>query len=262
MNNYFLENEKALCFARSMKSFMQKAINELKGNTYIDTFDYIKFQSNGKILNIGTNIQLLEYRFKYNIKYKILFEGLVKEEIFGKPHIYLWPNEPNSQIMDVLFEFGIWNGCNIFICNKNEIEVFSFSSTKGINLNNFYANEFDFLKRFIILFKSKYIQYISDKDVRYIHSDIIFPKIDKNDLDIDLPKKIYISENIYLTYKELEACKYLCKGYSNAGIGRQIYKAERTAEDRLLQVKNKLGLDSRDSIVDFFQDKSWLLDSI
>jgi len=261
VRNYFDENEKALEFAKSMKPFMQSVIKNLSG-TYIDTFDYIKFHRDGKILNLGTNTKLLEYRFKYNIKYRILFEGLIKEEIYGKPHIYLWPNEPNSQIMDVLFEFGIWNGCNVFICTENEIEVFSFSSTQGISLNNFYANEFGFLKKFIVYFKSTYMKYIANKEIKFINSDIKFTNKNNDISNIEMPQKIYVAPNIYLTFKELEACKYLLKGYSTIGIGRNIYVSERAVETRLLQVKNKLGLEKRDQIVDYFQDKTWLLDSI
>ncbi|AJC48724.1 hypothetical protein SD28_03240 [Allofrancisella guangzhouensis] len=265
MINYFPDNVEALEFAKSMKTFMLNVIADLSKNTYVDNFDYIKFHKNGSILNLATNIKLLEYRFRNNIKYKILFEGLIKEEIIGKPHIYLWPNEPSNQIMKVLFEFGMSNGCSIFICNKNFIEVFSFSSSKGISLNNLYTNKFSYLKQFIAFFKSMYLRYvsISGKEVEYIKTDLKFPKVVKKESkSFEMPKKIYIAENVFLTHKELEVCKYFLKGYSNKKIAQILCKSLRTVETNLNTVKNRLNLNFRDDIVDFFADKYWIVDSL
>lgn len=127
--NYFKNNLQALDFSRTMVSHMRTVAEPLFQNTLITDFSYLKFNADGSVINLTTDINWIEYRFSENVKYQILFEDHLKYDGVEKPSMYLWPKETPNKILGALKNYGIWNGCNIYIPTYNQIEVFSFSSS-------------------------------------------------------------------------------------------------------------------------------------
>ena len=124
--DYFKKNFDALNYARSMVPAMNILAEPLFSNTLISNFSYLKFHQDGSVINLTTDINWIDYRFTENIKYKILFESDLQNITLDKPYMYLWPNEVNNKLLGALHNYGIWNGCNIYIPSMNQIEVFSF----------------------------------------------------------------------------------------------------------------------------------------
>ena len=139
--NYFKENVNALDFARSRVPLMKKIAEPLLINTEITNFSYLKFFSDGSVVNLTTDIRWIDYRFSENIKYRILFEKQLEDGVVEKPYMYLWPNKIDNKLLGALHANDIWNGCNIYIPRNNQIEVFSFSSSiNKSDIQNFYIN--------------------------------------------------------------------------------------------------------------------------
>ena len=64
--NYFKENVNALDFARSRVPLMKKIAEPLLINTEITNFSYLKFFSDGSVVNLTTDIRWIDYRFSEN----------------------------------------------------------------------------------------------------------------------------------------------------------------------------------------------------
>jgi DNA-binding CsgD family transcriptional regulator len=269
--NYFKNSLNALDFARSLVPILQQISEPLFSNTQITNFSYLKFYSDGSVVNLSTDINLIGYRFEENIKYKILFEAQLKNDDLDKPYMYFWPNQVDSQLLGALHSFDIWNGCNIYIPKNNEIEVFSFSSsTKTQDLNNFYINNFNFLTKFIIYFKS-HLDIDRTTCNSKIQTDIIFPSIVLDETKIfnqtskDFSwgaKKINIAKGIDLTHKEIECCYHLSNGLSFKSIANVLALSPRTVETHINNVKIKANCTTKDSLIGYINQKKWIFESL
>ncbi len=271
-NNYFKDNVNALDFSRSLVPVMRKIAEPLFINTEITNFSYLKFCSDGSVINLTTDIRWIDYRFAENIKYRILFEKQLEEGIVEKPYMYLWPNEIDNKLLGALRANGIWNGCNIYIPKNNQIEVFSFSSSvNNSNIQNFYINNFNFLNKFIIYFMSN-INSLHEAEERKnrIITDIQFPcmltsetknKYIEQKKIFDL-KKVKITSELSLSNKEIECCYYLSKGLSIKGIANKMCLSPRTIETHVNHIKLKSNCYTTDLLIEYIHQKKWIFDSL
>src|SRR3989338_1948707 len=273
--NYFNNCGSALDYSRAMVSLMKKFAEPLFSNSCINNFSYIKFYQNNSVINLTTDTNWIDYRFKENIKYKILFESELNNSTLDKPHMYFWPNETNDKLLCALHHFGITNGCNIYIPSQNHIEVFSFASAiDKTNMHNFYINNFHALTQFILYFKNELSSIIDhESPENKIVIDINFPvmKLQKNTNSLIARKKnlimgdikrIQFSDNIYLTYKEAACCYFLNKGYSLKDISNKLSISARTVETHINHVKNKANCYSKSLLLQMLNKKQWILVSI
>ena len=273
--NYFSSNTSALDYSRAMVSLMKKFAEPLFANSCINNFSYIKFYKNNSVINLTTDINWIDYRFKENIKYKILFESELNSNVLDKPHIYFWPNDTNDKLLEALNHFGIWNGCNIYIPSRNHIEVFSFASAiDKTNMNNFYINNFHTLTQFILYFKNELSLVIDhDSEKNKIITDINFPIMEshentnsliyrKKNLIMRDIKRVQFSENVYLTYKEAACCYFLNKGHTLKDISNKIGISTRTVETHINHVKEKTNCCTKPLLLQMLNKKQWILDSI
>ena len=271
-NDYFKNNINALDFSKSLVPTMTKIAEPLLTNTEITDFSYLKFCSDGSVVNLTTDIRWIIYRFSENIKYQILFEKQLNNRLIDKPYMYLWPNTIENKLLGALHANGIWNGCNIYITKKDQIEVFSFSSSvNNSNIQNFYINNFNLLNKFIIYFMSnmKYLHKIEEKK-NCIITDIKFPFILPN-ITANKPneekklfdfKKVKITDDLFLSTKEIECCHYLSKGFGIKSIANKMYLSPRTIETHLNHIKLKSNCSTTDSLLEYIHQKRWIFDSL
>jgi DNA-binding CsgD family transcriptional regulator len=270
-NNYFKDNVNALDFSRAMVPVMKKIAEPLLINTEITNFSYLKFCSDGSVINLTTDVRWIDYRFSENIKYRILFEKQLEDGYIEKPYMYLWPNEIDNKLLGALHANGIWNGCNIYIPKNNQIEVFSFSSTvNNSSIQNFYINNFNFLNKFIIYFMNNmsFLHETEEKRNRII-TDIQFPctlarktenKCNKEKKFFEL-KKVKITDELSLSNKEIECCYYLSQGLSIKGIANKMRLSPRTIETHLNHIKLKSNCYTTDLLIEYIHQKRWIFDS-
>ncbi|MBA4696002.1 MAG: helix-turn-helix transcriptional regulator [Legionella sp.] len=266
--NYFKHSLPALDFAKAMVQPLKLLAEPLFLNTSITNFSYLKFEADGSVVNLSTDINWIEYRFNENIKYQILFKEQLQDNQLNKPHIYLWPNHVNNNLLGALHSYGIWNGCNVYIPQPNKIEVYSFTTgVENCNIKNFYINNFDFLNRFI-LYISNYIKpLLSKKDhSNNIKTDLILPpyhkKINDKKNSLFLLKKIQLDSKITLTQKEINCCFYLSKGLSVKAIANKMYLSPRTVETHIKNIKLKTNCITTDLLIEYVQQKKWIFDSL
>jgi DNA-binding CsgD family transcriptional regulator len=273
--NYFDSNISALEYAREMVSLMKYITKPLFANTPINNFSFLRFDHQANLINLTTDIKWIEYRFDKKIKYQILFEKQLVNSSLNKPHMYLWPNIANNELMAALQNYGIWNGCNIYIPYADQIEVFSFaSSISNTNMSNFYFNYFDFLNSFIIYFKNKLSSFdLENKKGVKIITDISFPIINSDtnkSIKLNLPTSSFISKSdkfeidngIYLSYKELECCYYRMNGYSYKAIANILHLSSRTIESHINSSKQKTNKATTDDLLQYLNEKRWFLNAV
>lgn len=271
-NNYFKDNVNALDFSESLVPVMKKIAEPLLKNTEITNFSYLKFCSDGSVINLTTDIRWIDYRFSENIKYRILFEKQLEEGVVEKPYMYLWPNEIDNKLLGALHANGIWNGCNIYIPKNNQIEVFSFSSSvNNSNIQNFYINNLNFLNKFIIYFMNNMnLLHEAEERKNRIITDIKFPcllvnetksKCIKQKKFFDL-KKVKITSELSLSNKEIECCYYLSKGLSIKGIAHKMGLSPRTIETHVNHIKLKSHCYTTDLLIEYIHQKKWIFDSL
>jgi DNA-binding CsgD family transcriptional regulator len=271
-NNYFQDNVNALDLSRSLVPVMKKIAEPLFINTEITNFSYLKFCSDGSVINLTTDIRWIDYRFSENIKYRILFEKQLEEGVVEKPYMYLWPNVIDNKLLGALHANGIWNGCNIYIPKNNQIEVFSFSSSvNNTNIQNFYINNFNFLNKFIIYFMNNMnLLHEAEEKKNRIITDIQFPCLLANETKnkcidqkkiFDL-KKVNITSELSLSKKEIECCYYLSKGLSIKGIAHKMGLSPRTIETHVNHIKLKSNCYTTDLLIEYIHQKKWIFDSL
>ncbi|QDQ40192.1 helix-turn-helix transcriptional regulator [Legionella geestiana] len=271
-NDYFKDNINALDFSRSLVPVMKKIAEPLLINTEITNFSYLKFCSDGSVINLTTDMRWIDYRFSENIKYRILFEKQLEDGVVEKPYMFLWPKEINNKLLGALHAHGIWNGCNIYIPKNNQIEVFSFSSSvDNTNIQNFYINNFNFLNKFIVYFVSnmKSLHEAEERKNRII-TDIKFPfgslsagnNKYNEEKKIFALKKIKITDELSLSNKEIECCYYLSKGLSIKGIANKMCLSPRTIETHVNHIKLKSNCCTTDLLIEFIHQKRWIFNSL
>lgn len=273
--DYFKKNGNALEYSEALVPMMRQLAEPLFSNTMINNFSYLKFYSDGSVVNLTTDINWIKYRFSENIKYKILFESELNNTSFDKPYIYLWPNEIDNKLMAALHHYGIWNGCNIYIASANQIEVFSFATDKNnTNMQSFYVNNLSVLNQYILYFRGHTSDLLKKEEKgQKIITDIRFPiitqsnQIHKSNTNFtpwikDKLHKIQMDSNISLTSKEIECCYYLINGLSFKGIANKLAISPRTVESHINNVKIKTQCPTKELLICYLNYKRWIFDSL
>jgi DNA-binding CsgD family transcriptional regulator len=269
MDNYFKNGRSAFEYATTHVATMKQLAEPLFLNTQITDFSYLRFSPDGSVTNLTTDINWIQFRFTENIKYKILFESDLTTSTLDKPHLYLWPNEIQSPLLGALHHYGIWNGCNIYIPSENQIEVFSFASSRdNTNAQSFCVNHLNLLMKYILYFKSHQTDLIQ-KNLKgnSLHTDIVFPKIiQSNPHPMDWLQNelttLFLDEQVRLTHRELACCYYLIQGFSLKAIANKLQISPRTVETHLNHTKIKTNCQTKNLLIQYLHPKRWMLDSL
>lgn len=268
---YLAHGDEFVLNCNYMVNTMKEISLPLMDGTKISNFSYLQFEKSGKVINLTTDIEVIKYRFQEKIKYQILFEQELKDSKLNEPYIYLWPQNPSSDILKSLAHQGIGNGCNIFIRKLDLIEVYSFAADiNELNMQSFYINNLNTLKGFILDFKNKIDGSLDNK--LKLDTDIKFPSTYNNycektpsnyfdNFDIKKPRKMNINNTI-LTMKEIECCFYLMQGYQIKDIACCTNLAPRTVESHINSVKSKTNSVNKGELLAFLQLNNWIFNSL
>lgn len=269
--DYFVKSELALQQSKGLIPIMREIAEPLFSSTEINNFSYLKFVRDGSVLNLTTEHKWIEQRFIDKIPYRILFKDSLSKSSINNPQMYLWPNETNNPLLNALKQKNIGNGCNIYIYNTEFIEVFSFAtSLEKENMMNFYVNDFNMLKSFIIYFKEKINNIMKLDTFNLIRADVEFPileqlnhKYDKGIFyDSISPKKVEINKNNYLTIKEIECCYHLMHGESIKSTALKTGLSPRTIETHLNNAKFKLNCHTKIDLIHSANQSRWIFESL
>ncbi len=231
----------------------------------ITIFTYLKNFDDGSQINLSNNGLWLEHYYKYELYKTSLFE--YSPETY-KSGFLLWPTESNLEVLKHgRTYFDSDNGITVIEQGIGYSEFYFFSgSTKDPWLVNFYVNNLDFLKKFILLFKEKLEgrlkileknRIIIPKHYRALNKNfekILMPILKENiHINTALPslkgksnnlppfESIPFANNILstLTKRELDIASCLLKGKTAKETGRILFISPRTVEQYLENMKEK-----------------------
>ena len=153
--------------------------------------------------------------------------------------------------------FNIDNGISFIIKRDDVTYLYIFASDKTNNkINNFYAANIDLLVRFIHYFNDKGNELIKNSEKQRIYLPIkqsinldrsnnivLSIKIREEFLDKTKVNRYFLlneSDNLYLTFKQIELARLIAKGYTSKQISKRMNVSYRTVEGYSLDLKNKL----------------------
>lgn len=272
---YFLRDTQAIDYSNIMTKKMRDISQPLFEHTKITSFSYLRFNKDGTVLNLTTDERWVQFRVDQRIKYKILFREQLPDAKHNTPYTYLWPKNIDDPLLGALHQYNIWNGCNIYIANETSVEVFSFaSSVENENIENFYINNLDLLKTFILYFKEQLNELPDIHTKKNLFStELILPELESGKktastlardaiLNQTKMKRVYLSDDIYLTPKELAACSNLMRGRSIKSIAKTLGISPRTVETHLNHAKFKTGHKTTTKFIDYILDNQWIFDTL
>ncbi|SRR5579883_50100 len=231
------------------------------GITY---FTYLKKFTDGSQIYLSNSGQWIEDYFKLELYKTSLFEDSPDSYNSG---YFIWPKEDHSPVfLHARDYFNSDNGITIIEKNINYCEFYFFSGpVKATWLNNFYLNNIDLLKKFIIFFKSEGGRILrkSEKNRLHIHnasnlkSHDHFPNL-KNERNV---RNEFLSEinamdiisqdkiSIKLSSREKEVAQNILMGKTAQRIADQLVISRKTVERHIENIKNKLNCSNKVELI-------------
>ena len=236
----------------------------------VDTFIYIKNYKNGKIMHLSNKGDWLKYFHKNELYKHSPFE---RTDINYNNCLMLWSAIEKQMVFEKAKKyFNIADGITLVEKDRNGVEEFYLFGTTVDRRNeiNFYINNIDLFKKFILYFKSQAIKLITKAEKNLIclpnfkpvNPSIIYgltledyisnKNIQSFTKEIEIKKYFigtYNLSSIYLTKRELDVTTYLLHGKSASVIGNRLNMSKRTVETHIENMKNKLGCFSKKQLV-------------
>lgn len=242
----------------------------------ISTFAYFRFFPNGRYLYLCNHLDWVQFCLKnvHNNEGTSLGQE-IKHALEDNYHCFLWPTEKTDYLMSALHDFNIWNGLSIFKQREDSIELWGFAANCNTeNLQNFYIENIELLKKFTSAFNREAAEIIiphddylaiykdfklqnpkppQDDQVQKINEFITATSIDKYPIIVD-------SKEIVLTEREMQFVTLLVAGKNAKQIASQFNLSQRTVEKHFENVKSKMGYRDKESIFRIYKEnlQYWL----
>jgi DNA-binding CsgD family transcriptional regulator len=254
VNNYFNLNQ----YNEQKSAQLRQIIDEDLKNSPIKEFAFQRFYPQGRHLSLFSHVDYRKYYFNSRIDLGITFYNIIINLKRGESLFYIWPNNSHDEIFNILLSFNIYYGMTIFIKEEQYVDAYHFSGDRDSYLLNFYINNIIILKNFIKCFKEKAQKLIitNEEKILGIHTGIY--KIDNfNHTDVTFSHRskveaIIDGKTVLIGSQEFKCLELLAQGHSHKIIAIKLNLSPRTVESYIASLKRKLGLFSKDSLVDFF----------
>jgi DNA-binding CsgD family transcriptional regulator len=233
----------------------------LKKHFGITYFNYVKLYKNGGRLLLTDRADWIDYFYKnalYETKVVSTLENLdaysyhLWQEFAGQPSFVIGKEK-----------FNIYNGITIIEPNKDYTELYYFGTTvENVGVVSLYINKFDILQRFLLYFKDKAHDLVSEANRHLIHlphngsitapSEELIDDAKYQSFLAETPiNRVFISEisDIYLTNREATCLYLLLQNNTAKKIGKILNISPRTVESYLEAIKMKFNLDSKKELI-------------
>lgn len=242
----------------------------------ITYFEYLRVDKEGYRACLSTNGLKIKYMLETedadSVNYDFSFLLKNSEYFFWQDMSHHMPVKTKisiaNKIADIRNIFNIDYGITIFETYNNYIEFFQFgSSPDNSSIIEFYLNNLDILKLFILYFKDK----ANDLLKLCAANRIMMPKfLDTNKANIATPaakeirnkflkaiqhNRYFIDKNqtdVYLTRRELECLHMIANGYTAKETGKLLNISPRTVEDYVANIKLKLRYNTMAQAIKFY----------
>jgi DNA-binding CsgD family transcriptional regulator len=244
-----------------------KPLNDFFG---ISLFTYFKIYPNDqKYITLCNDFDVTQEYCSQIDNDRIYFQQYLENHT-TKNKLILWPKEPINLATQLVFNRGYWHGLNIITRYNNDcIEGYSFLSNKdNPEVSKVFERDYNTLEKFTKHFKATFMNLITQATQHKAEY--------KNGFDLSLPKKIITSSletklfldtigynnnlvtidnrNIRITPQEMECWKLLSQGYTIKGIASALFRAPKTVENHINNIRDKTECRSRDSLVDLYHN--------
>lgn len=238
----------------------------------IKHFTYLKKFCDGSEINLSNSAKWLEDYYCLSLFKTSLFEFNPDQYKSG---MIIWPKESKLHVFAHGREyFDSDNGITLIESGPDYCEFYFFSSSKNnYNIINFYINNLDILKRFILYFKEQSHDLIKKSEKNRIITQNILqyrPHNEEKILDSVLSQSeiqelkfafnqetsiknqnsiVRKLEKYQLTEREIDVINYLTKGKTAKQTARYLIISNRTVEKHLENIKKKLGCENKMQIL-------------
>lgn len=223
----------------------------------IEYFSHVIIDDKNQFSGMGTSPEFVKLYFE-NKYYNI---DIHQVELSSNVNYILWDTiEKPDELSDLYNNFNNLSFGHSFTIIKHINgfkHYFDFSSTLGTpNVNQGYLNNFDHLNRFILFF----IEQINlHSGLRKAHDIKFAIEEDKrtycDNFNLNLPiNRIYFSQNVYLTFREVECLHWLSFGKAINETANMLSITTRTLKAHLANIKTKLGCTSLFQLGYMYQD--------
>ncbi|MBT4879449.1 MAG: helix-turn-helix transcriptional regulator [Alphaproteobacteria bacterium] len=248
---------------------VEEVCEPLFENFNISYFSYVKFLPDNKYLYLGTDEEWLQCYFK-NFDYSNKVHQEVQDAFEGKSFYSLRIGNQKSikePVLNAMYEHDIWNAINLYTSHESEVEKFCFASNReDVDNMNFYLNNLDVLKRFIVYFKNSCDSLIDASDesklalVQNREPCIIGKQAPKNPNNSQLLEKTKLKKYSFnvecqptiLSAQEFQCLQYFTRGKTMKEIGIILNISHRTVESYINNIRRKIGYKSRSELATIF----------
>ncbi len=263
--NKFDINYRACQYASSKSSLIEDLCSDLFSNTKIKEFGYLRILADGRYLFLCSHLDFTVFYLENIHSNRDNFVGKdMRSHHTNGYYCTLLPKKRDNYLIDVLYNFNLWNGLCFFKRQKQYIEAWSFVSDKSVDsLSDYYFNYLEPLQSFAEDFSTLSIDLFKDaKENLAIYKEYqigeigeigakavaINYKTNKERIDqfmkLTEPKrKIAIVTDRgeeYLTKSELFCMEKLMIGLGAKEIARLATRSHRTVEKHIENIKKKL----------------------
>ncbi|OJW51067.1 MAG: hypothetical protein BGO67_12100 [Alphaproteobacteria bacterium 41-28] len=231
----------------------------------ISNFAYGKITKDQKFFRIGTHEGYTELFFKHDLyNQSDCYRGFLQSGSFSEEKrtlSFLWtPQGPGGSMR---MSVDMWNGISFYQTTEDYIETWAFGGTlENSGLAEFYLNNLDLLKRFLMYFKNAAKDIIDLAD-KHKTIDIAFHDKKSNLYKADPEKVIEFNKKILtkryclstgqkefnLTLREIECLLYKSQGFTAKKIARKCDISPRTVETHFNKILFKSGLDHMNQLI-------------
>lgn len=176
----------------------------------------------------------------------------------------LYPKEYQETLLKL---FNVDHMLLIVDSNPLYVDIFSFATEPdNFKIVNFYLNNINVLKSFILHYKEKCKKLINKamkECVLLPPASLIVPNPTTHEIDFEnLPNKVQLTHDISLTKREIECLLLVSKGKTAKEVAKIMKISPRTVEFFINKCKSKLGCQFKSNLIEKFRnliDKNILL---
>lgn len=262
------EITKLLTFDASLNAELNKLCKPLFDCGAITSFSYMHFRDDHKFIQLCTNNSWsVESLTETPIEVDNCFQEQMRQAIeHMHVHPFLWPHKTeNNPTLTKLIDFGLWNGFTIYKRDTKSTHAWAFTGNLDhSNINDFYLRNmdplWDFCQSFVTYLETKHG---ADLEKAYIllhkpleKDDQIEEKVALLPPGIILTNRVKLftgSGSVFVSRKEWQALELIAKGYSSKQIASQLNISPRSVESRIISIKDRLGVYSKDKLISIYE---------
>lgn len=231
----------------------------------LTTFTYLQFHNDGTFLNLCSD---QNWSPKYYRMEKIdghFLQAILHARNIQDFHTYFWPQDPlKGEITSWLIDHGIGTGFTIFKSEADFVHGWGFTGQTHINdLMNFFLQNREHLLKFCLEFAALYKTYgHTQKKIWRASMGVGLLENKAKELNIPHSNSLKISENmmiftktgpVILSHSLWQVVDLLAQGYGQKQIAQTLAISPKTVEQRLSNLRHKLGVYSRDQLFDIWK---------